>query len=437
MREVKINYDALDNCSDAAHIITELSIVSNEPINGLGDGDTEPIDYEVIDNHTVRLRAERSGTGDGRIYTITIKATDDCGNSSTTTTEVYVAHNITSPHAGRAHKVGSTVNFAGVFQDKTGNTHNANWLIDGAASVKGQVTAEPNGRKNGTATGAYRFNEPGVYKLRMNVKDQLGNESYVATAGDQEATVVIYDPAGGNAFGGGWFRSPAGALKTNPEATGKASFGFEVHYFKKSTLPKGETRFELKAGDFEFTALNFDYMSISGNRAQMMGYGKITNGQSGIAFILTVIDNGDEDFVRMKIFNKNTGYVYYDNEDGASEAANPTTRTGLNSEVQIIPSMKRKGAAELEYVREEIQVTQLEVTANPNPSPESFTLNIRTPDVKDRVTLRIFNAAGSAIEQKTSTGNSTLIVGGNWRPGMYFVEAVLRNERKVIRLIKL
>jgi hypothetical protein len=56
-------------------------VSSNEPINGLGDGDVAP-DWIVIDAHHVRLRAERSGKGNGRIYTITITCTDANGNST-------------------------------------------------------------------------------------------------------------------------------------------------------------------------------------------------------------------------------------------------------------------------------------------------------------------------------------------------------------------
>jgi hypothetical protein len=36
------------------------------------------------------LRAERSGTGEGRIYTITYKVTDDCGNETFATVTVTV-----------------------------------------------------------------------------------------------------------------------------------------------------------------------------------------------------------------------------------------------------------------------------------------------------------------------------------------------------------
>lgn len=434
MKEVKINYDVMDNCSDAAHITTTLSIVSNEPVNGTGDGDTEPVDYEVIDNHTVLLRAERAGTGDGRIYTITITSTDDCGNTSSTATEVYVVHNITAPHAGAPFKSGSTVSLSGVFQDMPGKRHTARWVIDETSTINGTVASEPQGRKNGSVTGSYRFKDPGVYKLKMEVIDQAGNVSYATTAGDQEATVVIYDPNSGNAFGGGWFHSPAGALKSNPALIGKASFGFEVHYFKKATLPKGETWFDVKVGNFEFTALNYEYMAINGNRAQMKGSGKITGLQSGVSFVLTVIDNGDADYVRMKIFNKNTGEIYYDNEPGKSEAANPTTVTGVNSVVKIISKNQLRHTS-----AEEMQATEqpgFTVTAMPNPTTNHFTVQLKGGS-SEPVTLRVVDAAGRTIESRSNIAtNNTLQIGATYRPGVYIVEAVQGKERVTLRLIK-
>jgi hypothetical protein len=45
-------------------------------------GLTSP-DWQVVDNHHVRLRAERSLRGDGRVYTITITARDAAGGTST------------------------------------------------------------------------------------------------------------------------------------------------------------------------------------------------------------------------------------------------------------------------------------------------------------------------------------------------------------------
>jgi hypothetical protein len=59
-----------------------VSVQSNEPVNGLGDGNTSP-DWQISGDHKLCLRAERSGTGSGRVYTITLQAGDASGNLST------------------------------------------------------------------------------------------------------------------------------------------------------------------------------------------------------------------------------------------------------------------------------------------------------------------------------------------------------------------
>ena len=69
--------------------VCALSVSSNEPANGVGDGNTA-IDWQVIDAHRLKLRAERAGDGSGRLYTVTIVCTDNAGNASTATTEVGV-----------------------------------------------------------------------------------------------------------------------------------------------------------------------------------------------------------------------------------------------------------------------------------------------------------------------------------------------------------
>jgi photosystem II stability/assembly factor-like uncharacterized protein len=87
MRDVTVNYTGTDNCPGLNCV---LSVTSNEPVNGTGDGDTSP-DWEIVDAHHVRLRAERAATGSGRIYTITVTCTDAAGHRTTETTTVVVA----------------------------------------------------------------------------------------------------------------------------------------------------------------------------------------------------------------------------------------------------------------------------------------------------------------------------------------------------------
>lgn len=88
MVDVTVNYDTADNCGP---ITCGLSVTSNEPVDGLGDGDTAP-DWEIVDAHHLRLRAERSGTGGGRVYTIRITCADDSGNTTVKTVMVSVPH---------------------------------------------------------------------------------------------------------------------------------------------------------------------------------------------------------------------------------------------------------------------------------------------------------------------------------------------------------
>ena len=78
--------------SNDGAVVTLLSVTSNEPDDGLGDGDAAN-DIVIVDNDSFQLRAERSGAGSGRIYTITYQATNTCGATVTATATVTVPHN--------------------------------------------------------------------------------------------------------------------------------------------------------------------------------------------------------------------------------------------------------------------------------------------------------------------------------------------------------
>jgi hypothetical protein len=90
MVPVTLTVDVSDIC-DATPSCKVISITSNEPIDGKGDGHTSP-DWKIIDNLKVQLRAERSGRRHGRVYTITVRCTDDSGNSATRSVGVEVEH---------------------------------------------------------------------------------------------------------------------------------------------------------------------------------------------------------------------------------------------------------------------------------------------------------------------------------------------------------
>ncbi|MDF2644720.1 MAG: hypothetical protein K0Q73_525 [Paenibacillus sp.] len=91
---VHMNVYGQDEGSGVSTIVL-TSITSNEPDNGLGDGDTsEDIQgaaYGTSDTDFL-LRAERSGKGMGRIYRITYTVTDLAGNQMMAVAEVKVPH---------------------------------------------------------------------------------------------------------------------------------------------------------------------------------------------------------------------------------------------------------------------------------------------------------------------------------------------------------
>lgn len=95
MVEINATVTVSDSCdTDPSFVLT--SIISNEPDNGVGDGNTindiQNADFGTPDT-TFSLRAERQGGGSGRIYTITYTANDHSGNSSQVSVDVVVAHN--------------------------------------------------------------------------------------------------------------------------------------------------------------------------------------------------------------------------------------------------------------------------------------------------------------------------------------------------------
>jgi predicted extracellular nuclease len=77
-----------------------VSVTSSDPDDAVADGNTVD-DIVIVDDTTFQLRAERSGAGGGRTYTITYEAVDACGNATTESVTVSVPRDRSDRSVGR------------------------------------------------------------------------------------------------------------------------------------------------------------------------------------------------------------------------------------------------------------------------------------------------------------------------------------------------
>jgi hypothetical protein len=85
---------------------------------------------------------------------------------------------------------------------------------------------------------------------------------------------------------------------------------------------------------------------------------------------------------------------------------------------------------------QQIIPTNFSVTARPNPSASYFTLNIKSAN-QHTVSLRITDVLGRVIEARSDlAANSSLDLGHQYLPGVYFVQVVQDKSIITLKLIK-
>jgi len=122
--------------------------------------------------------------------------------------------------------------------------------------------------------------EPAIYTVEVTVA------SAPATA---TAFLVVYNPEGGFATGGGWIVPEDDGENTYPNV--RANFGFNAKY--KKGLPTGHIEFRYKDGYIDLKSSSIEQLVITGGRiAQFKGWASV-NGEEGNWFFAKAIDNGE------------------------------------------------------------------------------------------------------------------------------------------------
>lgn len=106
LRTVNVVVVATDACDPKPAVVLS-SVSSSEPDNGLGDGDTSGDVQKAdmgTDDRSFQLRAERSGQGNGRTYSVVYSATDASGNATDGHAAIVVPHDHGDAKSGKASK---------------------------------------------------------------------------------------------------------------------------------------------------------------------------------------------------------------------------------------------------------------------------------------------------------------------------------------------
>jgi PKD repeat protein len=287
---------------------------------GAGYGSNDPVGSAVCSTEDNDVRTVR-----GRIH--------DKDGGESEYTGVTVVENV-APTVGSITapldpvQVGTSVTASADFTDPGAlDTHTASWDWRDEGASPGMV-AEEDG--SGSVSGVHVYSIPGVYTIQLAVTDDDGG-----VGESMFQYVVVYDPDGGFVTGGGWINSPEGAYPADPTLAGKANFGFVSKYKKGAAVPTGQTAFQFTVADLSFHSDSYDWLVIAGARARYKGTGSI-NSEGSYSFMLTAIDGemaggGGSDKFRIKIWEKDTGTIIYDNQMGAADDADPATLIGGGS----------------------------------------------------------------------------------------------------------
>jgi PKD repeat protein len=314
------------NQPPAANAGADRSVMEGEIFTLDASGSTDPEDNIALYEWDLNNDGQYDANGvtaqqtfaDNGTFIIGLRVTDSGGLIATDTVNITVANvsptitSITAPVS--PVQLGVTVNVSASFTDPgTLDSFTALWTWDDGTTSIGSVNGH-------TVSGDHMYSVPGVYIVKLTVTD---DDSGAGTATYQY--LVVYDPTGGFVTGGGWF--------TDPASGSKAHFGFNPKYKKDSTLPKGETEFKLDG--LKFKSTTHEWLVIIGAKAQFKGSGTIS-GTGDYGFLVTITDGqvtggGGLDKIRIKIWDKATGQVIYDNQPGAADNDDPTTKIGGGS----------------------------------------------------------------------------------------------------------
>lgn len=244
---------------------------------------------------------------------VTLTVTDDKGESDTcsATVTVVTAAAVTYEGDTLLSTGGSATADAGLvakLRDNAGNlmdidTEQATFTLTAEGVETIVVTADS---LDGVAQVVQAL-EPAIYLVEI---------ALACSDATAQAILVVYNPEGGFATGGGWIVPEVDGLNTHPNA--RANFGFNAKYKKGN--PTGHLEFRYSDGHIDLKSTSIEQLVITGGKiAHFKGWASV-NGEEGNWFFVKAIDNGEpgsSDTFEIKVWSP-----------GVSPEENPSERAG-------------------------------------------------------------------------------------------------------------
>ena len=334
--------------SSSAEVDEGSLFTANVSFTDPGTLDTHTATVDFGDGTTANLGSVTRGLVplshsylDNGTYTITVSVTDKDGGVGTGVVEVTVLN--VAPVVGAVTGpivpvlIGTAVAISAPFTDAgIQDVHTA--VVDwGDGATTSAAVAQ--GAGSGSVSGSKSYSSPGIYTVTVQVSDDDG-----ATGSAQFLYVVVYDPAGGFVTGGGLIDSRAGAYVPDPSVAGRAQFAFISKYQKGASIPQGTTSFRFNAANFVFASTSYEWLVVSGAKATYKGRGTV-NGLGDYGFLLSTVDGDSQsvpgpDRLRLKVWNRLSGDVIYDNQLGAADDAPAATTIAAGAITVSAPKRK-------------------------------------------------------------------------------------------------